>query len=151
MMSSAEFEVKFRAIERAHGTVNLHEYFPELIAEMLERTADSLNVPRAFMISGVIMLAASFSPDVYVSGPGSMNESLIFMFLELAPPGSNKSGMCKLFQRTARHVVSALRLMHSNVEKSESIGIRVCEESIPAEDRTGTVAAGIRKQTKPLL
>jgi hypothetical protein len=51
------------------------------------------------MISGVIMLAASFSPDVYVSGPGSMNESLIFMFLELAPPGSNKSGMCKLFQR----------------------------------------------------
>jgi hypothetical protein len=99
MMSSAEFEVKFRAIERAHGTVNLHEYFQELIAEMLECTADSLNVPRAFMISGVIMLAASFSPDVYVSGPGSMNESLIFMFLELAPPGSNKSGMCKLFQR----------------------------------------------------
>jgi len=76
------------------------------------------------------------------------DESLIFMFLELAPPGSNKSGMCNLFQRTARHVVSALRLMHSNVEKSESIGFRVCEESIPAQDCTGTSAAGIRKQTK---
>jgi hypothetical protein len=148
MTSSAEFELKFRAIEREHGEVHLDEYFPEPIAKMLERTADSLNVPRAFMISGAIMLAASFSPDVYVSGPGSMNESLIFMFLELAPPGSNKSGMCKLLQRTVRHVVSALRLMHSNVETSEAIGIRVCEDSIPAEDRTGTVAAGIRKQTK---
>lgn len=56
MISSAEFEVKIRAIERAHGTVDVHEYFPELIAEMLERTADSLNVPRAFMISGVLQL-----------------------------------------------------------------------------------------------
>ena len=56
MISSAEFEVKIRAIERAHGTADVHEYFPELIAEMLERTADSLNVPRAFMNSGVLQL-----------------------------------------------------------------------------------------------
>jgi hypothetical protein len=56
MISSADFEVKIRAVERAHGTVDVHEYFPELIAEMLERTADSLNVPRAFMISGVLQL-----------------------------------------------------------------------------------------------
>ena len=56
MISSAEFEVKIRAIERAHDTANLHEYFPELIAEMLERTADSLNVLRAFMNSGVLQL-----------------------------------------------------------------------------------------------
>ena len=56
MISSAEFEVKIRAIERAHGTVDVHEYFSELTADMLERTADSLNVPRAFMISGVLQL-----------------------------------------------------------------------------------------------
>ena len=121
MISPAEFEVKFRAIKRAHGEVHLHEYFPDPIAKMLECTADSLNVPRAFTISGAIMLAASFSPDVYVSGPGSMNESLIFMFIEVTPPGSNKSGMCKLLQRAIKHVVTALCLIRTYVEMSESI------------------------------
>ena len=51
MTSSAEFELKFRAIEREHGEVHLDEYFTEPIAKMLERTADSLNVSNATSVS----------------------------------------------------------------------------------------------------
>jgi len=140
------FDAQFRSMEREFGNVDLADFFPGPIATMLQRTADSLNVPVAFMISVTVALTASFTPDVYVNGLGSMNEAHIFMLLELAPPGTNKSGACKLLQSTLRQVTFVLKAMHNDYKECQRIGVRVCEQSIPEEDKTATIAAGIRQQ-----
>jgi hypothetical protein len=75
-----------------------------------------------------------------------MSEALIFMLLELAPPGTNKSGACKLLQSTLRQVTFVLKAMHNNHLECQKNGVRVCEQSIPEEDKTATISAGTRQQ-----
>ena len=145
-MSAAEFETIFRNAERRFGNVDLNELFPAFVAHILQRTANSINVPHTFMISIVVTLVAAFSPDVYVAGPGSLYEELIFMFLEIAPQGTNKTGASKILKATIRKVVSALMGMSNNYEMCHKLGVHVCLNSIPVDDNTATIAAGIRKQ-----
>ena len=143
-----DFAAQFRIVESKFATVDLHKVFPTKIADMLIRVADSFNVPHAFMISVVITLVSAFSHAVYVEGPGSMFESLIFMILEIAPPGSNKSGAAQLVFDTLRHVLTALEVIDKDFETCKKNNFRICKQSLPELDRSATVAAGVRAQAR---
>ena len=122
--------------------------FPANLAAVLKRVADAKSIPYAAMISGMLMLACTFSYSSWCTGVAGNVEPLMLFSKNMGRSGINKTGACQYFEFIFKAVRRALVSLSNDPQTCIDNGVHVSKVLIPALDNTGTQAALIQRHSK---